>query len=138
MKPRPTPVTVIAWLEIAGGGLGLIVTTFLLLLNNPRVRDLMAHSPISAPVQHVLSYVLVVVMITSGVGMLKGQNWARLLYVIYNAINFLLGLATATSPVRVMLIPAVIIYGVIVFFLFRPKASQYFTGSESANTVEGC
>jgi hypothetical protein len=134
MKPRPTSVTVIAWILIVVGCLALITTTFSLSLSNPQVRDLMARSPIPIPVQYVISYAGLAVMIASGVGMLKGQNWARLLYVIWTAVSILLGLATA--PVRVMLIPGVILYGVIVFFLFRPKANQYFTESEAPPAAE--
>jgi hypothetical protein len=134
MKIRPTSVTVISWILIAMGGISLITTTMMLIIPNPRVQELMAQSPIPVPIQYVISYAGLAVMIISGLWMLKGQNWARLLYVIWSALGLVIGLAT--SPMKAMLIPGVLIYGVVVFFLFRPKANQFFSKPEAASATE--
>jgi hypothetical protein len=56
--------------------------------------------------------------------MLKGQNWARFLYVGWGIAGFLIGITT--SPVKAALIPGVVFFLLIVFFLFRPKANEFF------------
>jgi hypothetical protein len=56
-----------------------------------------------------------------------------MLYIVWGAIGLLFGLFT--SPAKLMLIPGILIYAIFVFFLLRPKASEYFTGS--ANVQRG-
>ena len=132
MKTRPTSVTVISWVLVVWGGLSLITST--LMWKNPLTKEIMARGPLPVPVQYAMIYVGILVMIASGLAMLKGQNWARLLYVIWNPVGFLIGLAT--SPMKTATIPGLIIYAVIVFFLFRPKVNQYFGRSEAASATE--
>jgi hypothetical protein len=132
MKIRPTSVTVISWILVVMGGISLITGT--LMSNNPITKGLMASSPLPVPVQYAIMYVGILVMIASGLAMLKGQNWARLLYVIWGAVGSLIGLAT--SPMKVAMIPGLIIYAVIVFSLFRPKVNRYFDRSEAASATE--
>ena len=64
------------------GGITLITTTAM--INNPMVRDMMAKNPLPVPVQYARSYLGLLVMVVSGVAMLKGANWARYLYVIWS------------------------------------------------------
>ncbi len=128
MQTRPTSVTVISGILIVMGGISLIGST--LMLNSPLAKELMASSPIPVSVQFAILYVWAAVMIASGLAMLKGKNWARLLYVIWGAVGGLMGLAT--SPTKVAMIPSLVLYGIIVFFLFRPKVREYFGRSEAA------
>ena len=132
MKNRPTSVTVIAWVLIVMGGISLISTT--VMINNPMAHDLMSKSPISIPVQYAMAYIGSLIMIVSGIAMLGGHNWARFLYVVWSAIGFVIGIAT--SPMKVALIPGFVVFVVIAFFLFRPKATQYFSPSESAHDTQ--
>ncbi len=132
MKNRPTSVTVIAWALIVMGGISLISTTAM--INNPMAHDLMSKSPIPIPVQYAMSYIGSLIMIVSGIAMLGGRNWARFLYVVWSAVGFAIGITT--SPMKVALIPGFVVFVVIAFFLFRPKATQYFSPSESANDTQ--
>lgn len=84
----------------------------------------MAKSPVPIPVQFIMLYVGLTVMLVCGIGMLKGKNWARLLYVIWSAVGLVIGLAT--SPMKAMLIPGLLVVLIFVFFLFRPNANRYF------------
>jgi cytochrome b561 len=97
-------------------------------LNNPIVRELMAKSPIPANIQYALMYAGVLVILVSGVAMLRRHNWARLLYVGWNIVS--ITFTIATSPMRAAMIPSLIVFLVIVFFLFRPKANEYFKAPE--------
>jgi hypothetical protein len=125
MKTRPTSVTVIAWILIVLGALSLVVSVFT--IQNPMTQELMAKSPIPVSVQYLMLFAGLLISIVSGIFMLKGANWARMLYVIWGAIGFLVSLFT--TPAKLMIIPGLVVYAIIVFFLFRPKASAYFAGS---------
>jgi hypothetical protein len=132
MKPRPTSITVISWILVVLGAISLITTTAA--LNNPMAKELMARSPIPTPVQYVMLYTGLLVTIISGVAMLKGLNWGRLLYVIWSAVGFVI--STITSPIKIAIIPGLLLYLVIVFFLFRPKANQFFAATDTQNGAQ--
>jgi hypothetical protein len=128
MKNRPTSVTVIAWILIVLGGLSIVTTT--VMTNNPTAVALMSKSPLPVSVQYAISYLGSLVMVVSGVAMLKGQNWARWLYVGWSIIGFIIGIAT--SPAKMAMIPGFVVFLVIAFFLFRPRANEYFARLEAA------
>jgi hypothetical protein len=133
MKIRPTSVTVISWILIVLGGISLISIT--LVLNNPRAEELLSrNNPVPIPVQYAMIYGGMIVMIVSGLSMLKRRRWARLLYVIWSAVAMLV--SVTTSPMKTGMIPGFVIYVVVVFFLFRPKANQYFSNSEVESAPE--
>jgi hypothetical protein len=130
MKKRPTSISVIAWILIVMGGISLITTS--LMINNPMARDLMSKSPIPIPAQYAINYVGLLIMIVSGAAMLKGCNWARFLYVIWSIIGFLVGITT--SPMKAAMIPGFVVFLIVAFFLFRPKANAFFSpGQEPTN-----
>lgn len=122
MNQRPKSVLFISWFLIITGSISLL--TSLTSINNPVVLELMAKSPIPIPVQFILMYAGLIVSIISGFFMLRGANWARLLFVIWSAIGLLIGVAT--SPAKIMLVPGAIIYVIEIFFLFRPCANKFF------------
>jgi len=76
-------------------------------------------------------YVDLLVLIISGVAMLKGLNWGRLLYVVWTAAEFVINVVT--SPMKIAMIPGFLLYLVVVFFLFRPKANQFFAEISTKN-----
>ena len=122
MKPRPTSITVISWILIVTGSITLITTAAT--LNNPVVKELMGRNPIPISIQYAMLYGGLLVTIISGFAMLRGHNWGRLLYVIWSAVGSVIGLAT--TPMKMAILPGLVFYVVIVFFLFRPKANQFF------------
>jgi len=101
-------------------------------MNNPLVLELMAKNPIPIPAQFALTYIGTAVSITCGIFMLRGANWARFLYITWSAIGCLIGLAT--SPMKLMLVPGIIAYGIIVFFLLQPNANKFFNKGNSTKT----
>lgn len=126
MKKRPTSLTVISWILIVLGGISIISTTAM--INNPVALELMRKSPIPIPIQYAISYIGLLVMIVSGIAILKRQNWARFLYVTWSAIGFVISILT--SPMKAAMIPSLVVFLIIAFFLFRPKASEYFIVTE--------
>ena len=131
MTKRPTSITIISWWLIVLGGMNLFITTAM--INNPTVQDLMAQNPIPIPVQYAMSYIQLLVMIVSGVAMLNGANWARYLYVISLLVVSVIGIVT--SPMKAAMIPGFVVFLVIAFFLFRPKASAFFVPHEETENA---
>lgn len=128
MNKRPTSITVISWILIVLGGLSFVTTAAM--TNNPTAVALMSKSVLPVTVQYVISYIGSLVMVVSGIAMLKEQNWARWLYVGWSIIGFAIGLAT--SPAKIAMIPGLVVFLILAFFLFRPKANEYFARQEPA------
>jgi hypothetical protein len=124
-SPRPKSVTTVSWVLIVIDVTSLVATTAN--LNDPMTRDLMSLSVIPIRVQYFMMYFGFLAQIVSGFAMLKRQNWGRLLYTIWCSIGLTVGLIT--SPMKVMMIPGIVFFAVMVFFLFRPKANEYFKGN---------
>ena len=126
---RPTSITVISWILIVLGALGVLGSA--LMSNNPDVMEQMAVSKLGAGTQQALGIIGSVLSIISGYGMLQGKNWARLLYVISTAIGIALNLYA--MPMSGMQWISVALFAVVLFFLYRPAANAWFNrGSASA------
>ena len=124
MKERPTSVTVIAWFLIVMGVISIISSIISLFNPNPMVEEIMSRNPLPVPIQQLLSYVGIAVSIVSGMYMLDGANWARFLYVIWSVIGILISIITL--PNLIFIIPGLVLLVIITFYLFRPKANDYF------------
>ena len=129
MTKRPTSITVISCLFIITSAfslLGIIIGFW-----NPRAQklaqEIMTQSPLPVSIQYAFSLTGFTATLASGVFMLRGANWARYLYIIWGAITLLLNVFTAHA--KLMIIPCLAIYGIVVFFLMQPKANQYFASS---------
>ncbi|MDU9047489.1 MAG: hypothetical protein Q3M30_01475 [Candidatus Electrothrix sp. Rat3] len=119
---KPKSITVICWISIITGVFSLVVTT-IDFYNSPADPEA-AENPISFFLHVILIYTPFIIMLISGVAMLKGKNWARLLYIVWVVISLIIQMIT--SPVKAEIIPNVFLSAIIVFFLFRPRANNYF------------
>ena len=126
---RPTLITVISWILIVISVLNLVTST--VNINNPMVHKLMAKSPLPIPVQFAMLYIGLAVTLICGVAMLGGHNWGRWLYVIWSVIGMIIGFAT--SPMKTMMVPGLLFFLIVAFFLFRPNATLYFTQSGASD-----
>ena len=137
MKERPQSVTVICWILIVLNALAVLPSTFSIFMvgRKPEIRHIMEQSPIPIPVQFVIAFVGIAIVLSSAIAMLNGCNWGRWLYVIWNIIGTVIGLVT--SPFRLMMIPGVLIFVIITIFLFRTAANQYFGATEGGHGPEG-
>ena len=132
---RPTSITVIAWILIVGSAIKAPWT--LSLLHDPQFVESLAHnSSLPVRVQYFDMVADPVVAIVVGIGLLKGQNWARVLYLVAGVIGLLLNFATCRVR-PIMIIPAAVFLAII-YFLFRSEADQYFRGKKAprVNTTE--
>jgi hypothetical protein len=123
MPSRPQSLTVVCWILIVLGPLA-ILPLFMGTMHDPHAVELMNKSPFPVSVQYALMCLGASVTSGSGVMMLYRQNWARLLYVGWSIVGIIIGLTT--SPIKIMLLPGIVVFAVIAFFLFRPAANAYF------------
>jgi hypothetical protein len=106
MPRRPLSITIISWLFILFGSIALLSGVW-------RGGDLASHWYVH------LSRLL---QIVAGVFMLHGRNWARWLLVAWIAFHIII---SALHSVLLLLMH-VAIFSVILFFVFRRRASAYF------------
>jgi hypothetical protein len=118
MHKRPTSVTIIAWLLIVLGGLFLVDNWKYLKFEETVLRYMLTLSRMLFP-------------LISGIGMLKRQNWARFFYLICWICSFVIYIAR--NPMTTGFTLGTVIFLITIFFLFRPKANDYFAGRDSIN-----
>lgn len=136
MPARPLSVTVIAWILIVFGAFGLLgVLSVALLWDLPMLQQSFARIHVPLALQVAVGLVGVAVRLGCGTALLFRQNWARFLYAVWSVIA--LGYAVVASPYTLwLLVPPLVFVLVVVYFLFRPAAQQYFGGpTEAAGTV---
>ena len=113
MVQRPRSITIISWLFIIFGSIALL--SGLLPPRNLTLEQLKGHWMVH------LSRILAIV---AGIFMLRGRNWARWLLVVWIAFHIVL---SALHSAFQLLLHA-LIFTVILYFLFRRRASSYFLG----------
>jgi hypothetical protein len=135
MKKRPISITVIAWFFIVTSVIFIVTNTIGFMMENPIREKLMAENLLPIPVQYAFMYIGSLVSIACGIGMLKRKNWSRLLYVYWTAFALLVG--ALTFPLKTMFIPGTVFYAVVLFFLYREGATEYFTGEWQSSILPG-
>ena len=122
MTKRPLPVTIIAWLFIMAGTVGLAyhATEF----------------KASGPFQYEVLWVCLVRLaaIVCGVFMLRGKDWARWGLLVWLAYHVVLSAFHSLSQ----LLTHAVLLAAIAWFLFRPHVSAYFRRqrAEAAQRLE--
>jgi hypothetical protein len=106
MKRRPLSITIISWLFIIFGAIALLSGVWPL-------KDFTSHWYV-----HLSRFLQIV----AGVFMLYGRNWARWLLVAWIAFHLVVGALNGIVP----LVMHVVIFSVILFFVFRRDANEYF------------
>jgi hypothetical protein len=109
-KHRPIAVTVIAWIFLASGLIGLVY----------HAKDFNSKGPVQFDLVSVSLVRLLAVI--GAVFLLRGRNWARWLLVLWLAYH--VGLSTLHSTSQTVM--HALLLAVIAAFLFRPPASAYF------------
>ena len=123
MNKRPRAVAVIGWILVVMGIFSMFATS--VNLKNPKVIASMQETPLPMSMQYAILTLGVMIMTICGLGILKGKNWARFLYVGWGVFSFLLAIAIGTM--QITMVPGLLIFLVIAFFLFRPGANAYFS-----------
>jgi hypothetical protein len=134
MDQRPESVTVIGWMLIVFGVLGLLCFLMSWSLQDwPLIQQSMAtyHYPISYRTMVMVGLAGGVVHVLCGAALLRRLDWARYLFVAWTAPATAYGLWIA--PWKVYAIPSVLLMAVAIAFLFRPAANRWFAGKSAAS-----
>ncbi|MGD9637058.1 MAG: hypothetical protein AB7G28_13620 [Pirellulales bacterium] len=132
MRSRPVSITVIGWFLLVSGMLtlpGAFAPT-----DDPRVAELMARRPVPVEVQQAMLLAGAVVNFVSGYFLLRGQKWARHLYIAWSLVQF--GYAWMAAPIRLAIVPGLLFFSLVVFLLFRPRANAFFAEEGFVDVVE--
>ena len=132
MKTRPASVTIIGWYIIVSGAFTLLFIFGM--FHNPMMLELMEEGVTEMSDSISVFYAFVTVGIICGIFMLKGHNWSRFVYAVNSAGGLFSGLFIFPEyreimpgfPMWIFMIPGFITLAVILFFLFRPRANNYF------------
>jgi len=110
MNNRPRSITIISWLFIAAGSVGLLYHL----------------SEFSSRLDFGLIAILLLrlMAILAGVCMLRGCNWARWLLAAWMAYHVVLSAFHSVTELALH----TLLFGAIGYFLFRPQSSAYFLG----------
>jgi hypothetical protein len=117
MKDRPLSITIISWLFIIFGAIALVSGLFPLM--GASTAQLVADFK-----SHWMVHFSRLAQMAGGLFMLRGQNWARWLLVVWMAFHVVISVLHSFTQVAIH----VGIFSVILFFLFRKPASEYFAG----------
>lgn len=115
MKARPLSITIISWLFMIFGSIALL--SGLLPLTGADTAQLVAEFK-----THWMVHLSRLAAIVSGLFMLRAHNWARWLLVAWIVFHIVIGALHGWIP----LVTHVLIFSVILFFLFRRTAREYF------------
>ncbi len=131
MTKRPGTVTFIAWVSIVVNIYGLLSTQWVTsnFLTKTFMDLTLSRDPLPLQFHYGLIYFNIFSSIGCGVGMLAGNNWARLIYtglvVFWTGTSFLLPSSQSQA------IPNTVMSVVVLLLLYRPNVNRYFRQSIS-------
>ena len=109
MNPRPLPVTVIGCLLVVTGAIGLAY----------HLTEFQAHP---FPTELVWISLVRLIAVVCGVYLLRGSNWARWLALVWITYHVIL----SGFHSRFELVMHSLLCAAFAYFVFRPRATQYF------------
>jgi hypothetical protein len=123
MQKRPLSLTIIAWVLIIFGLIGLYGAATM--GSNPMSAKMFAQSPVPLVVNQIWGAIGAIVGFIVAYGIFKGQPWSRVLYVVWSIIQLLVGLYI--SPIKLALVLGLVFLVVFSIFLFSEKANDWFS-----------
>lgn len=131
IQGRPRSVTIVGWYVIVAGIIVVSWSTILLFVQG---LTLLSMIPLPAAVLKMLVfYGGIVLQVVCGIGILKGKNWARLLYACFFAVALLAGFLM--RPFDFFALIPLVTFAAVVFFLFRAPAGRWFVTAEPPSRV---
>lgn len=119
MNKRPLSITVISWIFIVSGVIGLLyhATEF----------------KVQQPFEYEVVWICFVrfLAILGGVLILRGINWARWLSIVWIAFHVILSAFHSLFE----LVAHSLLFAVFSYFLFRPQASVYFKSAKAGPQI---
>ena len=126
MKIPPKSITIISFFLII---INLIaITSTALSYDNPEVIKVMELSSMPLIFQYIFMVLGHLITLLSAVLMLKAKKRGRTMYVGWSIISLIIGLLTA--PAKALMIPSLVFFLIVNFFLFRRKANEFFSNGQ--------
>lgn len=123
MNKRPVSIAIIGWLFIAVGTVGVVRGLW------PLVGGARSHAEAEVRpeplVDSFYSSASGIVAAVGGAYLLQGRGWARWLLVAWMAFHIVLSVLHSMSELAVHCM----VFGAIIWFLFRPHTTEYFQNS---------
>ena len=126
---RPVSVAISCWFLIFGSLSSMV--SAVLGRNDPAMLAWMSRSAIPAEVQYAIMLASLGITLAAALAMLQRHRGARMVYVVWGAIDIALSLATV--PDKAVVLPGTMVFAVICAFLFSPKSNAYFSPRKAAN-----
>jgi len=119
-KRRPLGVTVVALFLLLMGGVSIVSCAYLT-----------ATEPVTLRMENlvyiILPFFLTLARMVSGIALLKGFNWGRLLFLLAEPVLALIYLQLRYSIVAPKIL-YIVFYFIILYFLTRPTTLSFFRG----------
>jgi len=131
---RPVSVTVVCWVIIAIAIEGLVGILSGMLETSLKEMLYSVSSPLSFSTTIIFSAAILAVTIILSILMLRGANWARIVYLCVAGITFIALLlihAQISMAIIVMAFAKLVVFGTI---LFRPQANEFFFPTPTATS----
>jgi ABC-type uncharacterized transport system permease subunit len=93
--------------------------------SNPAMMKMIDQMHLSLMVEQAWTVLGVIINLIVAYGILKGQPWSRVLYVVWGIIGLVVGFFI--SPMKAALVLSLVILVVISIFLFSEKANEWFS-----------
>ena len=113
MQQRPFSITIVSWIYIVAGIGGIAA----------HAPEFNLHHPFA--VDSILPLIVRALAIVAGAFMLRGQNWARWLAIVWIGYHVIWG---SLQSIRAGVVHAVL-FAVFAYLLFRPATNRYFQSS---------
>lgn len=124
-KIRPKSVSIISWIIIVLGFSTLYSAMRMPeIFSKPEYQKLAEITGWSLGFSILITSIVGILSLISGIAMLKGLNWGRLLYLWGYGITVLFNIIT--RGFSLLALPGIIIFTVFLIFLTRPAASEFF------------
>ena len=120
MNKRPLSITVVSWIFIATGCISLVRGLLALVRASAskHIAELNAQELVDVGIVSASGLLAII----GGVFMLRGFNWARWLCVVWMGFHFIVSIL---HPLVELAVHSVL-FAVVLYFLFHPRASAYF------------
>ena len=123
---RPKSITIISWLLIASG---VLSTLGMLYAFTPVVRSTWSSMGMDPTFMAANAFAGGAVHIIAGYAMLQQRAWGRTLYVAYIPLSFTASWFMHGDAFSFTVLPGALFFLIILYFLYRPVAEDYFAGS---------
>jgi hypothetical protein len=126
---RPTSLTILGWLLVildAGNFIYLPMS-----LRSPISVAVLSMYRVPIWVTILVGLLVSALCFVAGIAILKGRKWGRTLYLSASIAGFVISIATMPLDIVVGLFPAILIFAVFCYLLYRRPASAYFREQEA-------